>query len=68
MSPLLNKPCRPRDDFHELSVAEKKIQNNCIRDYAENPLFAIGKPLSPIEHGKPFSRDKSGQDPSRIGA
>jgi hypothetical protein len=48
----LNKPRQPRDDFHELSVAEKKIKDNCIRDYAENPLFAIGKPLSQIEHRK----------------
>jgi hypothetical protein len=33
-------------------MAEKKIKDNCIRDYAENPLFPIGGPLSQIGHGK----------------
>ena len=33
-------------------MAEKKIKDNCIRHYTENPLFPIGEPLSQIGHGK----------------
>ena len=34
----LNKGCQPFHYLHELLMVEKKIKDNCIRDYAEKPF------------------------------